>query len=764
VGLDRAATLRNAEKLLRQGKLDAAIAEYLRVVEDQPRDWNTANMLGDLYLRAGQTDKAVGQFMRIAESLNEQGFLPKASALYKKILKLKPDHEHALMQAAEIAASQGLYVDARTYLNGLADRRRARGDARGAAQIAVRLGSLDPADFDARIAGAAARVDIGDTAGAVSEFKAVAAELAEKGRHAEAIEALRRAATLDDADEAIRAQLLDLYVAAGDFGRAIACAATADQFRALAGIFESAGHSDNALDALREAARLDPDDTALRAHLARAFVARGDVQSAAEYLNAETVGDDPQLLLTTAEIQLRAGKTDEGIALLQRLIVDHPGRRDDIALVGWNIADQAPDSAFKVVELAADAAVAQSDWPAAAAALQEFVTRVPNHIPALMRLVEICVDGGLEATMYSAQAHLADAYITAGSAAEARFIAEDLVAREPWERANIERFRRALVLLGEPDPDALIAERLSGQSPFTSTDLLGREEFPALDVPPPAESAPESAPASGAASASLSAGSVSVAPPPPAPATVAPPASAPVPAAATPVAERKDATHFRLSANAIDLDSFLGDLESSAPQAPLKPPTAHAKQQSVEVDLSIVLQDIKPKSSPDLPATPAATQTTAPVQPVVQSNDIEGVFAQLRDEAARRTTFDAAEEQLALALKLRHEGKIDECMEALAIASRSPRHRFQAAALIGRLYRERNMMPQAIDWFERAAQAPAPTPDEGHVLLYELADALESIGEVSRALAICLELQAEAGDYRDLPARVDRLAKVQTGG
>src|SRR5205814_537390 len=84
---------------------------------------------------------------------------------------------------------------------------------------------------------------------------------------------------------------------------------------------------------------------------------------------------------------------------------------------------------------------------AAAAALQEFVTRVPSFIPALMRLVEICVDGGLEATMYSAQAQLADAYIAIGSVAEARFIAEDLVAREPWERANIERFRRTLELL-----------------------------------------------------------------------------------------------------------------------------------------------------------------------------------------------------------------------------------------------------------------------------------------------------------------------------
>jgi hypothetical protein len=89
-----------------------------------------------------------------------------------------------------------------------------------------------------------------------------------------------------------------------------------------------------------------------------------------------------------------------------------------------------------------------------------------------MRLVEICVDGGLEATMYSAQSQLADAYIAAGAATEALFIAEDLVAREPWDNSNIERFRRALELSGEPDPDALIASRLSGESPFTSTDLL----------------------------------------------------------------------------------------------------------------------------------------------------------------------------------------------------------------------------------------------------------------------------------------------------
>ena len=56
MAIDREDTLKKAEKLLRQGKLDAAIAEYLKVVEENPGDWATANTLGDLYARAGQRD------------------------------------------------------------------------------------------------------------------------------------------------------------------------------------------------------------------------------------------------------------------------------------------------------------------------------------------------------------------------------------------------------------------------------------------------------------------------------------------------------------------------------------------------------------------------------------------------------------------------------------------------------------------------------------------------------------------------------------
>jgi tetratricopeptide (TPR) repeat protein len=111
VALDRKATLKKAEKLLQQGKLAGAIEEYARLVADQPNDWNSINALGDLYVRAGDVDRAVEQFVLMGDHLYAEGFLPKAAAVYKKVLKVKLDHEHVLRRLLDITQQQGLMID-----------------------------------------------------------------------------------------------------------------------------------------------------------------------------------------------------------------------------------------------------------------------------------------------------------------------------------------------------------------------------------------------------------------------------------------------------------------------------------------------------------------------------------------------------------------------------------------------------------------------------------------------------------------------------
>ena len=94
---------------------------------------------------------------------------------------------------------------------------------------------------------------------------------------------MREAAGLTPDDDEIRQRLLDVYVASGDFVRARECASTPEQLKGLAEVLEAAGHEDAALEALGEVARLQPDDSELRARLARAFVGRGDLARAREY-------------------------------------------------------------------------------------------------------------------------------------------------------------------------------------------------------------------------------------------------------------------------------------------------------------------------------------------------------------------------------------------------------------------------------------------------------------------------------------------------
>jgi tetratricopeptide (TPR) repeat protein len=387
LAIDRDATLKKAEKLARQGRLDLAIAEYVRVVDDNPGDWSTANTLGELYAKGGQTAQAVEQYARIAAHFAEDGFYPKAAALYKKILKLKPNDEASQIELADISAKQGLLADAKSHLNAVAARRKARGDSRGAAEIVVRLGDVDPADFDARLAAARMLEQMGDDDKAGVRYRSLYDDLLEKGRTAEAVEMLK------------------------------------------------------------EFVRLKPLESVARATLAKTALSSGDVASAREFLDEHSAGDDPALLTALAEIEVRTGEIQRAREVCARLLTLDPSRRPAVLDIGWAYVVSSPDAGFVCVEAAVDAAVTAKAFEEAVAALHEFGTRVPAHIPALLKLVEVCVDGGLESAMYEAQERLTDAYLAANQGAEARAIAEDLVAREPWEPAHIDRFRRALVLM-----------------------------------------------------------------------------------------------------------------------------------------------------------------------------------------------------------------------------------------------------------------------------------------------------------------------------
>ena len=638
MAIDRDATLKKAEKLLRQGRLEPAIDEYVRVVEENPRDWSTANTLGELYARAGQPQNAVVQYTRIAQHFVDEGFYPKAAALYKKILKIQPLDETTQIQLADISARQGLLADAKAHLNTIATRRRAKGDRRGAAEIVVKLGTIDPTDFEARLAAARTLEEMGEEEEAGKRFRALYDDLLEKGRTADAI------------------------------------------------------------DALKQFVRINPLETTARSILAKTALEAGDVAGAREFLDEDSAGQDAKLLLPLAEIELRSSDLGSARKILARLLTADPAQRSAVVELGWSFLASSSETTFACLDPAVDAATAAGEFQEAATNLQSFVARAPGQIPALLKLVEVCVDGGLEQTMYEAQELLTDAYLAANQAAEARVIAEDLVAREPWEAAHIDRFRRALVMLRVSDPDTLIAERLSGQAPFMAHDPFfeAPEAAPAPEAPLDEQASTEdlSTPSDAAAEPEVAAAS-----------TVAPSGSGPASSS---------------SSDEIDLTSALGGF--------------------------------------DEPARAPAPQREAPAA----SGSLDQAFAKIRTDAEGDADFSA--QHMTLARTYLEIGMIDEAIASLQTAVRSPRHRFEAASALGRAYQRRGEPVLAVEWLERAAEEAAPSVDDSRALLYDLGVLLDDAGETSRALAVFLELQAEAGDYRDAPARIDRLARVQTGG
>jgi tetratricopeptide (TPR) repeat protein len=207
VAADRDETLKKAEKLLKQGKMAAAIEEYVRLVEDNPDDWNLANALGDLYVKAGQSDRAADQFNRAADHLYGEGFFPRASAVYKKVIKVRSNDDHALWRLADIAGRNGLSLDARSHYNRLIQDRRAAGNEQGAIDCVIRLGQLADANVEARRVAATALIDRGETKPAARVVLGIADLHTKEGRGQEALAALREAARLDPDDAEIQEKL-----------------------------------------------------------------------------------------------------------------------------------------------------------------------------------------------------------------------------------------------------------------------------------------------------------------------------------------------------------------------------------------------------------------------------------------------------------------------------------------------------------------------------------------------------------------------------
>ena len=589
MAIDRDDALRKAEKLLRQGRLDGAISEYEHVVDAFPDDIATASALGDLYGRAGKASQAVSQFMRLGDHFLKDGVHAKAAASYRKVLKLDATHEGALLQLVEACAQQGQLADAKTHLQSAIDKRKGRGDQDGADTLVIRLAELDPNDFEARLQAAGIRVRTGKVV--TADLLALAKELDSRKRVSEA-EAL-----------------------------------------------------------LEEVVKRDPGATEVSLRLAKAALGRDEVARAKRFLPDTSTTKDPELLLTGGKILLKLDNLDAARDHLVRFLAAAPKAVEEVATLGEHLA--SPNARYAIIDLLVDHAAASGDFGKAARRLQGFLEKAPRHLAALLRLVEVCVDGDLDAALTAAQQELAEAYLEGGEAEKARVIAEDLLLRNPRSSTHSDRLRRVLVTLGEKDPDAIIAERLS----MLDEDAFGAEE----------------------------------------PAPAPPPAKAPAPvvvAAAAPSAAAGHGDVVFQSASGITADTLAGL------------PEMEQGEEVVEFEAS---------DAGDWSDAPAAA-SAEPEAPKGASGDgngqLDAVFSGMRGKAMQDSSAlppgDHAARNFRVGQTYAAAAMLKEAADAFEKAARDPRYRFRSAQSLGRLYRKHGMVNEAVEWLEVASEAPAP--------------------------------------------------------
>ncbi|MCB1033651.1 MAG: tetratricopeptide repeat protein, partial [Acidobacteria bacterium] len=201
--------VRNAEKFVSRGRIEAAIREYRKVLEDQPRDTGTLNRVGDLYARINRIDEAVRLFTQIAEQYTEEGFFVKAIAIYKKIIKLDPTRLGVYEKLAELYHRQGLVNEARTQYQVLADYYAKHENSTSAISIYQQMAKLEPEDpaHRVKLAELYQQGKLNDKA--MEQYQLIADIMLEHGKVDQTVQVLRRGLEIDPQDLDYLAQAVD---------------------------------------------------------------------------------------------------------------------------------------------------------------------------------------------------------------------------------------------------------------------------------------------------------------------------------------------------------------------------------------------------------------------------------------------------------------------------------------------------------------------------------------------------------------------------
>jgi pilus assembly protein FimV len=374
MAVQRDKVIASAEKLVAKGKIEPAIKEYERLLDDNPNDVNTLNRIGDLWVRINRNDEAVKVFGKIADHYGRDGFFLKAIAIYKKINKLDPSKLDVYAKLADLYAKQGLAMEAKSQYQVLADYYLKHGDPGNALLIYRKISDLDPNSINVHVKLADLYSQNNQTGEALKEYDRVGRMLLKRGMLDEAVQVFKKALKIDARNVELVESLVTALLEAKDYENA-------------QGIVETA------LEANKNSPRL-------LAAWARILISKGDINSARSALERGLAADpnEPAIRETLADLNLRQGNADQALEMLYPL---------------------------------AERALGRGERGAAVEQLNRILRVDSGHTGTLERLVGIYTKLNEETNILASMNSLAEAHIAKGRYDEASKVLERLIQREP---------------------------------------------------------------------------------------------------------------------------------------------------------------------------------------------------------------------------------------------------------------------------------------------------------------------------------------------
>jgi tetratricopeptide (TPR) repeat protein len=345
MAIDRSKIQKEANRLLTVGKVERAIDEFQKLIDDNPKDYNTLNQVGDLCVQIGRVKEGVEIHKRLGGAYERDGFHARSAAIFQKVVRNAPEDIDAAQRLADLYRQMNRPVDAVKVHLQVAEHFQKKGLIKRALEEFNKVVDLDPKNLKMKVKLADLYNKEGMKDRAAGIYLEVAESLAMEQMHVEANQILERAKAMISTPQVYLTQSR-LGVIQGDYTTAAqhlregltTNPRNTELLEALAEIELRSGHPDRALEALADVPQLpekslplcekalrnlvnaDRTDEGLRlfAPIARELARRGSGDTVSRSMRAALQGNfGAEAWILLAEIAHQSGNRGDQVHALQ---------------------------------------------------------------------------------------------------------------------------------------------------------------------------------------------------------------------------------------------------------------------------------------------------------------------------------------------------------------------------------------------------------------------------------------------------------------